>query len=113
MARKRQTPEGAVLRQALDYLALRRIPAFRVNNTGVYDPVRKVYRTFHGTPGVPDVVGWVPGTATFLGVECKAPGGRVSPAQQDFLGRLRADNGVAVVAYSLKDLEQALADAGL
>src|SRR5262249_15960124 len=73
-----------LVQACLDWLLLRRIKAWRTNNTGVYDPARKVYRTFQGLRGVSDILGIVPQTVTldgeriifgnFLAIEVKRPG---------------------------------------
>src|SRR3954451_9878965 len=38
------TSETAIVRACLDWLALHRVKAWRMNNTGIYDPLKKVHR---------------------------------------------------------------------
>ena len=49
----------------------------------------------YGRSGVPDIVGCVNGL--FLGIECKANGGKPTALQVRELERIRQRNGVAVV----------------
>src|SRR4051794_34452093 len=49
--------ETDLVRSCLDWLALHRIMAWRSNNTGIFDPAKKVFRTFHGRKGVADLLG--------------------------------------------------------
>ena len=81
----------------LDYLTLRRIPAWRTHSAR-FPPV---------TPGVSDIIGILPG-GRFLAVECKAPGGSCSSAQSAFIGTVRNAGGVAVLAYDLVDVVKLL-----
>ena len=71
------TPEGAVVRACLDYLAIRQIVAWRSNTVGVYDKAREVYRPNTGRNGVADILGCLPG-GRFLAIECKAGRGMVA-----------------------------------
>ncbi|GHV86253.1 hypothetical protein AGMMS50230_18610 [Spirochaetia bacterium] len=45
-------------------------------------------------------------------MEVKAPGGRLSPEQQQFLAEVRGLGGLAVVARDWKEIDQALREAG-
>jgi hypothetical protein len=45
-------------------------------------------------------------------VECKAPDGRLSPEQREFLNEFERLGGVAVVARSFRELDAALREAG-
>ena len=49
------TPEGAVVRSVLDFLALRGIVAWRNNTSGIYDKRRESYRPNAGRNGVADM----------------------------------------------------------
>jgi hypothetical protein len=55
--------ETDLVRACLGWLALHRVKAWRMNNTGIFDPARKVFRTFHGLAGVSDILGILPRTA--------------------------------------------------
>ena len=61
--------------------------------------------------GWPDITGLLP-DGRFIGVECKSPGGRQSPAQTQMEAEIRRRNGIYVLARSIDDVEQALRQAG-
>lgn len=56
-----------------------------------------------GWPGCPDVLGQLK-DGRLLGVEVKAPAGRLRPAQAVFLERIRAAGGMAFVARDCRDV---------
>ena len=60
-----------------------------------------------GWPGCPDVLGQLK-DGRLLGVEVKAPAGRLRPAQVVFLERIRAAGGVGFVARDCRDVLRAL-----
>ena len=102
-------PEADVLRTVL--AALRRHPAVawveRVNS-GVVEVDGRWIR--YGWVGSADVIGQL-ADGRFLAVECKAPAGRVSEAQQAFLDRVTAAGGVAFVARGSDDVATELGQA--
>jgi hypothetical protein len=114
--------EADVLASCLAYLKLRQIPAWRCNTTGVYDPVRKAFRSFRGLRGVSDILGVLPRTlyvdgrrvtvGLFLACEVKRPGGKLTAEQTVFLDAVRAAGGIALCVSSLRELEIALAELG-
>lgn len=115
--------ETDLVRAVLDYLRLRGLLAWRANNTGVYDPARKAFRSFHGLKGVADVLGVLPRTlcdaaagpvkvGILLAVECKSRSGRLRKEQAAFLDTVRAAGGVALVVRDLKELVAELARLG-
>lgn len=108
---KRQT-ETALVRACLQYLSLRGILAWRNNTTGVYDPVRKRFRTFTGMKGVADVLGVLPG-GRLLAVEAKQPRGRLSEEQKVFLDGVNRAGGLAVVVRDVRQLAEALEREGV
>ena len=107
------TAEGAVLSAVLEYLHARQIFAWR-NKTGavkVRGPAGGERFLRFGKVGSSDVIGCLP-DGRFLGVECKAAGGRLSAPQADFLASIRDRGGVAFVAYGIEDVERELERAG-
>jgi hypothetical protein len=111
--------EMDLVRACLGWLALHRVKAWRMNNTGVFDPARKAFRTFHGLAGVSDILGILPRTARladggedtfglFLAVEVKKPGEALRPEQDTFLSDIRAGGGIGVCVRSLDELEAQL-----
>ena len=111
-----RSKETDVVRGCLDWLALHRIMAWRSNNAGVFDPLRKVFRTFHGLKGVADILGIFPQTVelsgervTFgnlLAVECKRPGEAPRPEQEQFLRDVRDRGGIALCGHSVAALDE-------
>jgi penicillin-binding protein-related factor A (putative recombinase) len=81
--------------------------AFKVNTTGIYDPVRKVFRTIKNPfihAGTADIIGLRAGI--FFAIEVKTVKNmkRVSDVQVRFLNRVRLSKGYAIVATSLADV---------
>lgn len=103
--RTTRTPEAAVIREVASFL--RRHPrvawAARIN-TGVarYGKHNERFVRF-GAVGMSDFIGQMT-DGRFLAVECKAPDGKLSDEQADFLARVKAYHGVAIVARSVGDL---------
>ena len=60
--------------------------------------------------GWPDITGLLP-SGRFIGVECKAPGGRQSPAQKVMEQEIRRRGGIYVVARGVEDVQEALRNA--
>jgi hypothetical protein len=111
--------ETDLVRACLDWLALHGVMAWRANNTGVFDPVKKVYRSFHGRKGVADILGVLSRSAPgggdgpetvglFLAVEVKRPGERPRADQEAFLDDIRRRGGVGLCVHSLTELEAGL-----
>lgn len=64
-----------------------------------------------GRVGSSDILG-ITRDGRFLAVECKREkGGRLSDAQKDFLGRIRADGGIALCVSSPEELKKKLEEA--
>lgn len=113
------TKEIDLVRACLDWLALYRIKAWRMNNTGVYDPGKKVFRTFRGLAGVSDILGVLPQRVrladgregifgNFLAIEVKRPGEKLRPDQEAFLADIRALGGIGLCVHCLRELEDQL-----
>jgi hypothetical protein len=108
--------EADVLSACLDYLRLKGVLAWRSNNTGVFDPARKCFRSFRGLKGVSDILGVVPQQAPdggpllglLLAVECKGAGGSLSAEQHWFLEEVARCGGIALCVRSVGDLERGL-----
>lgn len=104
--------ESSLVRSCLDLLSLRGVFAFRVNTTGVYDPKRGVFRSFHGLRGVSDILGVLPG-GRFLAVECKVGRNKLSDEQQFFIDRILGMGGVAWVIRNVGELDANLRSLGI
>jgi hypothetical protein len=107
-----RTPESQVLKQCLQLLRVRGLMVWRSNNVPVYDRAAGRYRGFRGLKGVADVLGCLPG-GRLLAVECKAPGGRLTDDQRNFLDSVRALGGLAFVARDAAELDEALKAEGV
>ena len=99
------TPEGRIKADLLRFLEIRGVFAWN-NPTGAVQVRPGQYMRF-GKVGSADIIGVLPG-GRFLAVEVKAPHGRLSPEQADFLDRIRGLGGVAIVAHSFQELDTVL-----
>lgn len=81
------------------------------NNVGAYrDETGRLIRYGVGNPGGPDLIGWTPTVITpdmigrtvaiFTAVEVKAPKGRPTDAQINFLAQVLKAGGLAGIARS-------------
>jgi Holliday junction resolvase len=61
--------------------------------------------------GTPDVICCFKGH--FLAIEVKKPGGKVSDLQKHHINRIKEAGGIAVVAYGIDEVREALIEAGL
>lgn len=97
--------ESAIQKEILSFLSLCGFFVFRVNTTGVYDPVRKVFRRLGGfnMKGVADIIGVLP-NGQFLAVEVKTATGRQSLEQKIFEKNVKANNGIYILARSIDDV---------
>jgi len=105
--------ENTVKNAVLEYLHAIRIFAWS-NNTGAVRLHGRGGDRFmrFGKVGSADIIGCL-ADGRFLAVECKAPAGRLSAAQSDFLASIRDRGGVAIVARCIEDVERGLAEAGV
>jgi hypothetical protein len=60
--------------------------------------------------GWPDITGLLP-DGRFIGVECKAHGGRQSPAQKLMEQEIRRRSGIYVLAFEVEDVQRAIEEA--
>jgi len=84
------------------------------NNIGAYrDETGRVIRYGVGNPGGSDLIGWTPVLIThemvggmlgvFTAIEVKAPRGRPTDAQLNFLRQVQLGGGIAGIARSTQD----------
>jgi hypothetical protein len=105
------TPENKVKAEVLKYLTLRQIYCWS-NPSGAVRIRPGKFMTF-GKRGSADIIGLLPPDGKFLAIETKAPDGRLSPEQKEFLEAVKQQGGMAVVVRGWKELDQALREAGL
>ena len=108
----RQTPESALLRLVLDYLAAERIFAIRMN-TGAVKTENHFFR--FGVPGMADVlafpkftVGHIEGIVP-VWLELKAGRNGQSELQKSFQSQVEGEGHWYAVIRSLEDLQKVIA----
>lgn len=95
--------ETDIQKAILQYLAVKRVFAFRINTTGVWDPTLKIFRKGSNTlRGVSDILGIYKGK--MLAIEVKQPKGKTSVEQDYFLSRVNENGGLGFVARSVDDV---------
>ena len=98
--------ESAIQKDILDFLNRQKdCFAFRVNNVGIFDPIKKIYRRpgKFAVRGMADVIGCLRGK--IFVIEVKTPKGIVSEYQTAFLTKVVRCGGYAAVCRSLSDAE--------
>ena len=102
------TLEGRIKAGCLRYLEKRGIMVWN-NPTGA---VKIADRWLHfGKKGSADILGCLPG-GRLLCVECKAPAGRLSPEQKQFLSDVQKLGALSLVVHGWQELDQAMRAAG-
>lgn len=107
--KKERVPESTIKKHIVEFLKWKKVFCFVVSTTGIFDPKRKTFRTLVGTgqrKGVSDILGIFQGRP--IAIEVKAKGGQLSPHQIDFLNDFSAAGGIAIVAFSISDVERCL-----
>jgi hypothetical protein len=126
MARRAATPESSVVKACLELLRLRGLLAWRSSNHGVRrrDARGREFYTFAGLKGVADITAVLPVAGydasgaprefgVLCGIECKAPGGRLTADQKWWMDRVREAGGLAFCVKSVGELDAALRAEGL
>lgn len=101
--------EKIIENQILQYLSLVGVFAFKINSTGVYDPIKKVFRKSmnrHHIKGVSDILACIDGR--FVAIEVKTPKGRLSPDQDKFIMQVNLMGGLAFKATSVTQVQETL-----
>jgi hypothetical protein len=106
----KQTPEGKIKAACLRYME--RLGITMWNNPSGCVRVAPDRWIHFGKKGSADIIGLIPPDGKFLAVETKAPDGRLSPEQREFLEMIKRQGGLAIVARSWRDIEAALLEAG-
>ena len=102
----RVIPEQNIENEILLWLNMSGIFAWKVKTVGVFDPVKKIYRRSNNRyhiKGVSDVLGILP-DGKLLAIEVKSKAGRASPEQIQFIDKIKASGGVALIARSLEEV---------
>jgi len=100
--------ENFLKNQIMEYLHLKRVFAWR-QNTGAFvmekDGKKRFIRC--GIVGCSDIIGILP-NGKFLAIEVKVPGRKLTARQKEFLEMIRKNNGIAIVAFCLDDVMEAI-----
>ena len=97
---ERNHPEKDLQNTILQYLQIKHIFAWRAN-TGAAKFGTHFIR--FGIPGMADITG-ILGDGRRLEIECKAPLGKLTPYQKDFLDRIKESGGCTIIARNLDDV---------
>lgn len=114
--------EREIQKACLSWLQAKGIYAWRQNTAGVYDPIQKTFRTFHGLRGVADILGIVPQDVLceledklqyerfgcLLAVEVKRPGKAPTNEQAAFLREINERGGIGICVHGIEELEAQL-----
>jgi len=92
-----------ITRQILGYFKVRGIFAVRINNVGVWDNAKKIYRkSSNTTKGIADIQALHAGQ--FYAIEVKGTGDKLSEHQETYLEAVTDNGGVSIVAKDLDDV---------
>ncbi len=94
--------EKKIQNDILDFLKTIGLLVFPIQNAGVYDQIKKIYRRppKHFRPGISDIIGMLP-SGKLLAIEVKAPKGKPTPDQLKFLVDVQGSLGVAFISRSV------------
>jgi hypothetical protein len=112
--------ETQIVHSILEYLDTLGITAWRAN-TGAMRRTKKDGSDYYckfGFPGMPDIIGYVKKTFGVIEtipmfIEVKKIGGKLSSNQKMFLDKAKKDGCIAMVAFSVDDVEKELEEFGL
>jgi len=95
--------ESAIQKQILDYIRRLGFYAWKNNNTGIFDPKRKVFRTVE-TKGVSDIIAIKNSLVLFI--EVKTEKGVQSDSQKEFQAEIEKHGGIYILARSIEDVSE-------
>lgn len=93
--------EKDIQKSILDLFEYRGIHANKVNTVGIKKPNGKFIPSQN--VGMSDIIG-LTRSGRYFAIEVKRKGGRLTDKQSEFQEIIRANNGIAFVAYSLEDV---------
>jgi len=103
--------ENPVVDAVQKYLALKKIPHYRVNSGAMKTPSGGFIR--FGAKGMSDIYA-IGKAGISIWIECKRPvGGKLSVDQKEFLDCVNRNGGIGIVVNSIESLEQQLKEAGV
>ena len=98
--------EQGIQSAILAFLRAYRIACYKHQNSGIYSVKRQSYIPSH-TRGVSDIIGCLPG-GRFLAIEVKAPKGKPTTEQLQFIDMINQAGGLAFVAHSVEEVQEKL-----
>lgn len=108
----RDNTEQLIQKAISDYLKIKRYVVFKHRNVGIYKKSTDKYIPLaYGEKGISDLIACSP-RGRFVCIEVKKKGGKASPDQIEFLRRVEANGGIAILAYSLDDVMAAIEGKG-
>jgi len=103
--------ENPVVNAVQKYLALKKIPHYRINSGAMKTPRGGFIR--FGAKGMSDIYAIGPAGIS-IWIECKRPvGGILSVPQKEFLDCINRNGGIGIVVNSIESLEKQLKEAGV
>lgn len=110
--------ESDLVRLCLDWLHAKGIESWR-QNQGAIPLGNGKFRRFNGRKGIADISGILKQTVEIEGeivdfgvrleIECKMPGKKLRPEQEEFLHMIEEQGGIALCVHDLQELEEGLA----
>mgnify|MGYP001602956253 CR=1 FL=1 len=105
---KKGETEQHIQKAILDYLKVKKFVVFKHRNVGIFKKSTNQYIPLSaGEIGISDIIGCSP-EGRFVAIEVKKAGGSATVAQNDFLKRIEANGGIAILAYSIDDVMNVL-----
>jgi len=102
--------EASIQLKIIKFLQTNNIYCWRNANLTRYDPKTKQYLSNpQHKSGLGDIVGLLP-DGRHLEIEVKKKGGRQSPHQLIHQKRIEQNNGIYILAYDVKTVDNSLAD---
>jgi hypothetical protein len=103
--------EADVLNAVLQYLSIKKIPAWRQNSGALKNAHGQLVR--FGKKDSADITGIDPKTGHRIAIECKAPGKSLREGQRQFLDMINRCMGIGICVHSVEELEVELKEAGV
>lgn len=101
--------ESDLVRACLKLLELRGILAWRNNTGGFKDVTGRLVR--FGKVGSGDILAVLPTSGRFLSIECKVGSNKPTAPQRAWAADINENGGLAVVVYTLDELDEVLTGA--
>jgi hypothetical protein len=108
-------PESQLLRQVLQWLALKGVLHWRANSGGGLRRGRggRTVPVVGNPEGTPDIICILPPFGRLVGIEVKAQGGKLRPAQEAWAANARRAGALVLCVRSIEDLVEAMRKEGV